>query len=139
MTTHEARTISVSIDRDWREVYDLACVPENFPRWASGLASGLERTGEEWAAQGPEGPVRIRFSPPNDFGVLDHVVVTEEGVEIRCPLRVVANGTGCEVMFTLFRTPGMSQETFAADAEWVGRDLQALRDLLERRAPSRQP
>ncbi|HET8728753.1 MAG TPA: SRPBCC family protein [Alphaproteobacteria bacterium] len=139
MTTYEARTISVSIDRDWREAYGFASVPENFPRWASGLASGLERIGEEWAAQGPGGPVRIRFSPPNDFGVLDHVVVTKEGVEIHCPLRIVANGTGCEVMFTLFRTPGMTREAFAADAEWVARDLRALKNLLEREAPPRKP
>ncbi|WP_225308523.1 hypothetical protein [Hypericibacter terrae] len=72
MPTHEVRTVSISIDRDWRDVYAYASVPQNFANWASGLGSGVERSGEEWSAQGPEGPVRIRFSPPNDFGVLDH-------------------------------------------------------------------
>src|SRR3546814_2185197 len=85
MTTYEARTISVSIDRDWREAYAFACQPENVPLWASGLASGLEQAGEDWTARGPGGPVRIRFSPPNPYGVLDHVIVTEEGAEIRSP------------------------------------------------------
>ena len=46
-------------------------------------------------------------------------------------MRIVANGTGCEVTFTLFRQPGMSAEQFAADAEWVSRDLAALKALLE--------
>ena len=106
-------------------------VPENFARWASGLASGLERSGEEWIGQTPDGPVRIRFSPPNDFGVLDHEVVTASGAEVRSPLRVIANGTGCEVTFTLFRLPGMSDEEFAADAETIRRDLASLKGLLE--------
>jgi hypothetical protein len=129
--THEVRTVSISIDRDWRDVYAYASVPQNFANWASGLGSGVERSGEEWSAQGPEGPVRIRFSPPNDFGVLDHVVTVAPGVEILIPLRVVANGSGSEVALTLFRLPGMSDEKFAADADWVRRDLERLKALLE--------
>ncbi|APW61141.1 polyketide cyclase [Paludisphaera borealis] len=131
MTTYAARLISVSIDCNWREVYDFTAEPTNFPLWASGLASGVENSGDDWTAQGPEGPIRIRFSPPNEFGVLDHVVTVAPGVEIRIPLRVVANGTGSEVTLTLFQTPGMSDEAFAADAEWVQSDLHALKALME--------
>ena len=47
-------------------------------------------------------------------------------------MRVVANGTGAEVMFTLLRTPGMTEDAFAADAAAVERDLKALKALLER-------
>ncbi len=139
MTVHEARLISVSIDRDWREVYAFAHVPENFPMWASGLASGVERSGEEWSADGPGGRVRIRFAPPNPFGVLDHVVVTAAGERIECPLRVVANGSGAEVTFTLYRRPGVGAEAFAADAGWVARDLAALKTLLALGAGDRFP
>jgi len=131
MTTYAAKLVSISIDCNWREVYDFAAEPTNFPLWASGLASGVEKSGDDWTAQGPEGPIRIRFSPPNDFGVLDHVVTVAPGVEILIPLRVVANGTGGEVTLTLFQTPGMSDETFEADAEWVQSDLLALKTLLE--------
>jgi hypothetical protein len=132
MATYYAQTISVSIERDWREVYDFAAKPENIPRWAAGLAAGLERSGEAWVAQGPLGPIRIRFSPRNDFGVLDHVVVMADGAEIENPMRVVANGTGAEVMFTVLRRPGMDEGQFADDAAAVKRDLEALRALLER-------
>ena len=131
MTVFEARVISVSIDRDWRAVYDFARLPENLPLWASGLAAGVERDGDEWRADGPGGRLRIRFAPPNPFGVLDHVVVTAAGDRIECPLRVVANASGAEVAFTLYRRPGVSAEAFAADAAWVVRDLQALKTLLE--------
>jgi hypothetical protein len=34
-------------------------------------------------------------------------------------------------MLTLFRVPGMNDEKFAADAQWVMRDLNRLKDLLE--------
>ena len=81
----------------------------------------------------PDGrSIRIRFSRPNEFGVLDHVVFAEGGAETRNAMRVVANGTGAEVMFTLLRTPGMTEEAFAADAAAVERDLKALKALLER-------
>jgi hypothetical protein len=73
MAVHEVRTISVSIDRDWREVYAYASQPQNLPHGASGLGSGVERSGEEWTAKGPKGPIRIAFAPPNDYGVLHHV------------------------------------------------------------------
>jgi hypothetical protein len=131
--TMEALTVSVSIERPLSAVYDFTSVPENFPTWASGLGSSLERTSEgEWVAEMPEGRVTIRFSEFNRFGVLDHTVIPAPGVEIYVLLRVVANGdAGSEILLTLFRQPGMSDEKFAADAEWVLSDLQKLKALLE--------
>jgi hypothetical protein len=131
MAIYEARTLSVSIDRDWREVYEYASQPQNLRHWASGLGSDLVPSGAEWTARGPEGPIRICFSAPNDLGVLDHVVTVAPGVEILVPIRVMANGDGSEVVLTLFRQPGMSDEKFAADADWVKRDLEKLKALIE--------
>lgn len=132
MTTYESRVISVTIDRDWREVYDFGSIPENFPRWAAGLGRRFERSGEEWTAEDPDGrPIRIRFSRPNEYGVLDHTVFVD-GSENRNAMRVVPNGAGAEVAFTLLRMPGTTDAAFAADAEAIGRDLHALKSLLER-------
>ncbi len=129
--TYENRTISISIQRDWREVYDFACIPENFARWASGLATSLHKEGGPWIADGPDGRLKVRFTPRNEFGVLDHYISLPSGAEIYMPLRVIANGTGAEVTFTLFRQPGMTGEIFARDAEWIAKDLRALKALLE--------
>lgn len=131
MTTSESRVVSITIERGWREVYDVLADPETWPRWAAGLGSGLRRAGDDWVAQGPQGPIRVRFSPPNPFGVLDHVVTPENGPEISVPLRVIANGGGCDVQLTVFRQPGMDEAAFAADAAAVRRDLEALKALLE--------
>lgn len=127
-----ARTYSVSIRHDWRELYERIWRPDFFPKWASGLAeSDLRKDGDEWLADGPEGPIRIRFTPYNDYGVMDHFVDAGDGNVVHIPLRVVQNGDGAEVMLTLFRQPEMNDERFAADAKWVNRDLKSLKALIE--------
>ena len=79
---------------------------------------------------GYRGPVRIGFTERNAFGVMDHHVDLGTGPEVYVPMRVVPNGGGAEVLVTLFRRPGMSDEAFAADAAWVLRDLLTLKALL---------
>ena len=75
----------------------------------------------------------MRLSDRNSRGVLDHSVTLPGGACVYIPLRIVANGGGCELVLTLFRQPGMSDEKFAADAEWVKRDLNTAKQLLEGR------
>jgi hypothetical protein len=127
----ESRTVSVGIRCPFDRAYAFLAEPANFPRWASGLGGSLARSGDDWVAETPEGPVRVRFTPPNEYGVLDHAVYPKPGVEVRVPMRVVPNGDGCEVGLTLFRLPGISDEKFEGDAAWVARDLAALKALLE--------
>jgi len=127
----ETRIISVSIARDPREVYAFVSNPANLPRWASGIGSSIEQIKGEWIAQTPNGPVKVRFAPRNDLGVLDHYVTVAPGVEIYIPMRVVPNGSGSELIFTLFRQPDMTDEKFREDADWVLRDLTRLKDIFE--------
>ncbi|PZR18006.1 MAG: polyketide cyclase [Azospirillum brasilense] len=125
----EARTLSITVARDWRALYEALWQPESFPLWASGLStSPLEPDGDAWKAQGPEGPIRIRFTGHNAFGVMDHRVELQDGRVVHVPMRVVANGEGAEVMLTLYRQPGMSEDAFRRDQDWVRRDLQHLRE-----------
>ncbi|KRC82730.1 hypothetical protein [Sphingomonas sp. Root241] len=126
-----ARTFSVSIRSDWRSLYGWIWRPEFFPNWASGLAeSNLRNDGDRWYADGPEGPIRIRFTPHNEHGVMDHFVDTGAGSEVHVPLRVIQNCDGAEVLLTLFRQPEMDEDKFAADARWVNRDLKKLKALI---------
>jgi hypothetical protein len=59
---------------------------------------------------------------------MDHVVETPAG-DVNVPMRIVANERGAEVLLTLFRQLGMTDERFAADAKWINRDLARLRLL----------
>lgn len=128
-TMLEAQTLSISVARNWRSLYEALWHPESFPLWATGLsASSLEPDGDAWEALGSEGPIRIRFTGHNAFGVMDHWVELQDGKMVHVPMRVVANGEGAEVMLTLYRQPGMSEEAFRHDQDWVRRDLQRLRE-----------
>jgi hypothetical protein len=132
MPLHRSRQITVAIAQPLDMVYLFLAKPENFPRWASGLGEAFEPAGDGlWGAQTPNGPVHIRFTPQNDYGVLDHHVIPPEGDPVYMPMRVYANGTGCEVVVTVFRLPDMRLEDFERDAEWVQNDLLALKTLLE--------
>lgn len=130
-TTFESRTISVAIDRSPREVYEFAAVLENLPKWATGLGTSGERVGDLWMTQMAEGMVAVRFVGENDLGVLDHYVRLGPETEIYNPMRVVANGGGSEISFTLFRQPGVSDANFEADAGTVAQDLRRLKALLD--------
>lgn len=138
MTTMPARIIHRTIQRDWRAVYAFAAKPENMVLWASGLASGFTRDGDEWIADGgPVGSVRVRFAPLNEFGVIDHSVTMETGLVVENALRIVPNGDGAEVMFTLLRQPGTDDAAFEKDAAHIARDLDALARLMEERETAR--
>lgn len=86
-----------------------------------------------WTSDQAGVQVRIAFAPRNDFGVLDHTVTLPDGGIAHVPMRVIANGAGTEVIFTLLRQPEMTDETFAADAAWVERDLGRLREVVEQK------
>ena len=116
----ESRTISVYIDRTPQDVYAFAAAPENIPQWAVGLGSTMERVNGEWVAQTPDGPVTVRFTEPNLFGVMDHSVRTPSGEEVYNPMRVVPHGAGAVVLFTVFRRSEMTDEQFAQDAAVSG-------------------
>lgn len=124
--------ITTFINRTPPDVYAFASNPENLPTWAAGLArTEVTKQGDAWVAEAPFGKVRITFAPANNFGVLDHNVQLESGVVVHNPMRVVLNGEGSELTFTLFQQPGMSQQQFEEDAQAVAHDLHTLKTLLE--------
>jgi hypothetical protein len=132
MSRPDVQHVTLAMPSSADEVYELASNPENLPRWAQGLAGSIERDGEQWVADSPMGRVRIRFTAPNAFGVLDHDVTLPSGETVHNPMRVVPRPDGTsEVTFTIFRREGVSDEEFAADAAAVARDLRALKELVE--------
>jgi hypothetical protein len=113
---HRARHVSVGIERPPDEVYAFVSDPANLPRWATAFSLSVRQSGDEWIVETPEAPVRIAFVAPNALGVLDHVVTVAPELEIFSPMRVVANGSGSEVLSAL-----------------VQRDLETLKRVTESR------
>ena len=106
----------MTIERAPDEVYAFVSDPKNLAAWASGLNAA----------------VKVRFVERNPYGVLDHYVRVDSGPEVYMPMRVFPNGEGSEVLITVFRQSGVSDEKFAEDTHWVRRDLEALKELLEK-------
>jgi hypothetical protein len=77
------------------------------------------------------GRVLVRFVPVNEYGVLDHDVVLPTGESVTNPLRVLPDGAGSEVVFSVRRRPGMTDEQWAADTAAVSADLATLKRVLE--------
>jgi hypothetical protein len=127
----KARTLTVSINREPGAVYAFASNLEHLPKWATAFARSIKRSGGEWVIETEQGPVKVRMAPKNDMGVLDHYVSPAPGVEVYVPMRVVANGPGSEVIFTIFQYPDMSDEQFNRDIGLVERDLNSLKRVLE--------
>ncbi|MDD5139119.1 MAG: SRPBCC family protein [Verrucomicrobiales bacterium] len=131
-TTFESRTLTVSIAREADAVYQFISNPANLPRWATAFCKSIRQAGSDWVMQTSGGEMKVRFVPPNAFRVADHFVSPAPGVEIFVPMRVLPNGSGSEVVFTLFRQPFMSPEKFAEDIGLVEQDLRTLKSVLEK-------
>ena len=125
--TFPARYIATSINASFEAVYAFASDPKNLPVWASGIGDDVEQRDGTWYA----GEWAIEFAPRNELGVLDHTVTTPNGDTFFNPMRTFANGSGSEVVFTLYRLPGVDDAAFEADAATIAKDLDTLKTLLE--------
>ena len=130
-TTSEMRHVSVSVDRSPDDVYRFMANIESMALWAAGIGKLTQVQGQDWVSEGPLGKAKVRFSEPNAFRVLDHDVTLPSGVTVHNALRVLPNHQGCEVVFSVVRQRGMSDDEYARDADAVEEDLRTLKKLLE--------
>jgi hypothetical protein len=129
--TFSSRTLSGSIDCHPDKAYRFISNLENLPKWAKAFCKSVKKSNDDWIMETPRGPMKVRFVEKNDFGVLDHYVSPTPEIEVYVPMRVLPNGSGSEVIFTMLRLSEMSDEKFVEDVEMVERDLKTLRNVLE--------
>ena len=127
----KSQTLSVSIKSSSANVYNFVSQPINLPIWAKTFVHSIRQSRGEWEIETAQGMARIRIAPKNDLGILDHTLKFPAGLEVTVPMRVVANGDGCEVLFTVFHQPEMTDEAYAADLKMVEQDLQSLKAWME--------
>lgn len=132
MSSSPSTTLNIDINRTADEVYAFVSNPANLPQWATAFCKSIRLSDKGWIIDTPDGEVGLRFEEPNAFGILDHYVSLAPDVEIHVPMRVLKNGVGSEVIFTLFRLPGMSDADYERDRGMVQRDLAMLKTVMER-------
>ena len=132
---YEAEVVMEPVAAPVRAVYEFARRMENLPRWASGLATGIERRGDKWFTKSPMGEVEVVMADVNEFGVLDHDVKLPDGTSVHNAFRATPSGGGTMLTFVVLRLPGTTKEAFDADIAHVQKDLKALGKLLESSVP----
>jgi hypothetical protein len=132
MAAHSTH-LSVRIDRPAAEVYDYVSQPATLPTWAAGLGSAIELVDGRWVADSALGRIEVVMAESNPYGVVDHWVTLPTGKTVYNPMRVIADGDGSELVFTLRRLPGVSDADFESDAAAVTADLATVKQLLEAR------
>lgn len=130
--TFQTTNISISIDNSKEKVYEFASNPENFPKWLAFVKSVSKKSNTFWNAESDLGNIEIELTPENEFGIIDHKVKLPDGTQVYNPLRVIDNGKGSEIIFTLYKMPDKTDEEFNADANLVKADLKVLKDILEK-------
>lgn len=130
--TRLSQTLSVTINRPADEVYAYMANIQHLADWAAGLCESVIRnTGANtWLIHTPTGEASVRFVEQNKFRIVDHYVKQGQDPEVYIPIRVLENEQGSEVIFTLFRLPGM-KERFEKDRQAVQKDLDTLKKLIE--------
>jgi len=128
----ESTHVSTTIDRPADDVYAYVAEPRHLSSWAAGLADrDVELVDGRWVAESPMGRVVVAFTERNPYGIADHDVTLPSGETVRNPMRVIGNGDGCDVVFTVHRREGVSAADFAADVAAVTADLATLKALME--------
>jgi hypothetical protein len=131
--TWEARNISISVARPPAAVAEFAGNPRNLPAWAGWGGRGVRESRGRWYLEGGGGWGEVVFTGPLWAGVLDHRVILDGGDPggNLIPMRVVANGDGSEIIYTMFRDPALSDEEFEASVATTTANLETLRRVLE--------
>jgi uncharacterized protein YndB with AHSA1/START domain len=127
----KSKTISIYIAAPPKTVYEFASNPANLPTWVPSFCKSVAFVNGRWVVESPDGPAIFAFVEPNAHGVLDHSIEFPSGLKFSNPMRVVPNGSGSELLFTLFQHEGMSDRQFKEDETNVQSDLETLRRILE--------
>lgn len=128
-------TITVPINRDYATTYALLSDPRNYPRWSpvlDGMFEAADDSGYLWRLDLPRGRRLMRFSRPNEHGVLDYEILSEAGAhEYMALLRLIPNDEGCTLVAQYLQRPGLSDEVFASELEWAANDLRTIATVVE--------
>jgi hypothetical protein len=132
----KTRIIQISIARSYEDAYAIISVPRNFLLWSPILETRFEprgNSGLDWLVDLPSsGTAILRFSPPNQFGILDYTILKENEAHVRTTaMRLVRNEDGCELVALFFQVPGQDDDAFDSYTDWARNDLMVLKSVVE--------
>ena len=138
--TESAKTLTASLPHDAQALFAWIAEPDNLSRWHSSFCRSVRKTDGALIVESPRGAISTRFIRDDHSLVLDILAEVVEGIELAHALRVLRNGDGSELIWTLVKPDGISDSVFHEQVRWAGSALQNLRkarlsEPAERRAP----
>ena len=131
MSNDKSNYFSIRIERGVDEVYRFITDTSKLGLWAQGLRSAAWKPSHTAVGESSAGPIEVCFTEQIDLGICDLSITTPDGQVIECPMRVVRDGTGSEVVFTLpadaIAGPERREQLGAA----IAADLNRLRRAIE--------
>jgi hypothetical protein len=132
MATLQTQTVTVTIDAPLVQVAADLADPTTHPSWATDFYAGPVRPagGGDFTAPVPMmgGEVRHRIDADISRGILD-LYFAPPGAPYGppIPVRLVPNGDGVDVLWTLARFPGVSDQAWQQGLAAMARELHALK------------
>ncbi len=124
-------TASVSINAKPEKVWEFVADLNNWKQF-SDFGRDLEKLSEtEWVAHTSQGDVRVLPKFDKSKLLLDSICIIASGEEQLIPYRVVANGSGSELIMTNQQTSTVSNADYAEQLNWMKTELNTIKKLLE--------
>ena len=138
MATSETRTLTITIDAPFEEVAADLADPISQTEWGTEFFAGPGQRQDDGSvvAEVPMmgGPVQFRIDSLPEHGIFD-IYLAPLGAPFGPPLpvRLLRNGDGVDVLWTLNRMPSAPVEAWEAGIESMERELLNLKARLESR------
>lgn len=121
----------VDIQAPRERVFSFLVNPMNWPQYAVVNLRSVSPGKDGWfkaVTKFGEGQIKVRGL--KDFGILDHTWKDPQATwDAYC--RVVPNGDGSTVMFTLFQPPVMNDQQFDQAMKEMDTEMAKLKEILE--------
>lgn len=128
-----SEAISIVTEQPFDEVYRFLADPLNFPSWGPAQNSDMRHLGAgDWLVDFQKGPMILRFTEPNLYGVLDYRIFRPGDAPGRLvSVRLLTVGDGCELTMCRRQRPGVSDQQFVAEGVALRGYFARLKALLE--------
>jgi hypothetical protein len=129
MRTNRSETRSISIQAAPDTVLDFVGDARTLPRWAPGFARSIRPDGDHWLVDTGAGEACVAVLVSRERGTVDIVSGLDPSRGVFT--RVLANGEGCEYLFTQFFPESVSESDIAAQVAVVEGELRTVREACE--------
>ncbi len=110
-----SKTATLVLHAPKESVFSFLSNVENLPKWATIFCRELKIVDGKCKVVTPSGELFFEMVSDKKTGVIDMFAGTNERQMGIFPVRVIDLSNGaCVILFTMFQTPGMSDEQFVA-------------------------